>query len=63
MLPPGRLRLPSGESAEQTGQQRNQSDSDECDTAACHQLLHSLGLGAGIVIPVPFHQVDRAPDT
>ena len=27
----------------QVGQQRNQSDTDEGDTAACHQLLDALG--------------------
>ena len=31
-------------SAEQTGEQRNQGDTDEGHTAACHQLLDALAL-------------------
>ena len=30
--------------AEQTRQQRNQSNADQCDTAASHELLHTLAL-------------------
>ena len=30
--------------AEQTRQQRNQSNADQCDTAASHELLHALAL-------------------
>ena len=30
--------------AEQTRQQRNQGDADQCDTAASHELLHTLAL-------------------
>ena len=31
-------------SAEQTAQQGHQSDTDECNAAASHQLLHTLTL-------------------
>ena len=30
--------------AEQTRQKRNQSNADQCDTAASHELLHALAL-------------------
>ena len=33
--------------AEQTRQQRNQGDAYQSDTAASHELLHALRLGAG----------------
>ena len=47
---------------EQTGEQRHEGDADECDTAACHQLLHALRLGTGVIIAVAFEQVDRTPN-
>ena len=47
---------------EQTGQQRYESDADQRDTTASHQLLHTLGLGTGIVITVTFQQIDDAPN-
>ena len=31
-------------SAEESGQERDEGDADEGDTAAGHQLLHALGL-------------------
>ena len=34
-------------SAEQTAQQGNQGDAHQSDTAASHELLHALRLGAG----------------
>ena len=49
--------------AEQTRQQRNQSNADQCDTAASHELLHSLTLGGGIIAAVTFHQVHGTPHT
>lgn len=49
--------------AEQTGEQRHKSDADEGNAAACHQLLHTLGLGSGIVIAVAFEQVNDTPNT
>ena len=39
-----------GRSAEQTGKKRYQGDADEGDTAAGHQLLHALGLRAGVIV-------------
>ena len=48
--------------AEQTGQQRHQGDADQRHTAACHELLHALGLCAGVVITVTFQKIDCAPD-
>ena len=33
--------------AEQTAQQGNQGDAHQSDTAASHELLHALRLGAG----------------
>ena len=30
--------------AEQAAEQRHEGDADEGDTAACHELLHTLGL-------------------
>ena len=33
--------------AEQTRQQRNEGDAHQSDTAASHELLHALRLGAG----------------
>ena len=37
-------------------------DADEGDTAAGHQLLHALGLRAGVIVAVTFQQVDSTPD-
>ena len=48
---------------EQTGEQRHKGDTDQRDTAACHQLLHALRLGTGVIIAVAFEQVDCTPDT
>ena len=48
---------------EESGKQRHQSNTDESDTAASHQLLHALGLGTGVIVAVAFEQVDRTPDT
>ena len=49
--------------AEQTGEQRHEGDTDEGDTAACHELLHTLGLSTGIIVAVAFEQVDYTPNT
>ena len=48
-------------SAEQTTQQRDQGGADQGDTAAGHQLLHTLALRAGVVATIPFQKVDTAP--
>ena len=47
---------------EQTGEQRHEGDTDQRDTAAGHQLLHTLRLCAGVIITVTFEQVDCTPD-
>ena len=47
--------------AEQTRQQRNEGDAHQSDTAASHELLHALRLGAGIVVTITFQQVDGTP--
>ena len=44
--------------AEQTRQQRNQGDAHQSDTAASHELLHALRLGAGVVVAITFQQID-----
>ena len=49
-------------SVKKSGKQRYESDTDEGDTAACHQLLHALGLCARIIDAVTFQMVDCSPD-
>ena len=51
-----------GRLAEQTGEQRHEGDTDEGDTAASHELFHTLGLRTGVIIAVTFEQVDYAPN-
>jgi len=48
---------------EQAGEQGYEDEADERDAAAGHELLHALGLGAGVVVAVALEQVDRAPDS
>ena len=48
--------------AEQAAEQRHEGDADEGDTAACHELLHTLGLCTGVVVSVAFQQVNGSPD-
>ena len=55
------VRWPGSGSGEQAGQQGDQGDADEGDTAARHQLLHALALGPGVVVAVALQKVDRAP--
>ncbi|WP_425294456.1 hypothetical protein, partial [Mesomycoplasma ovipneumoniae] len=50
-------------SAEQACEKRDERSTDQGDTAACHQLIHALGLSARIVVAVTFHEVDHTPDT
>ena len=54
-------RTPLG-SSKKSGKQRYKGDTDEGDTAAGHQLLHALGLRAGIIVAVTFQKVDCSPD-
>lgn len=48
---------------EQTAEQRNEGQTDERDAAARHELLHTLGLRAGVIVAVTFQKVDGTPDT
>ena len=48
---------------EKTGEQRNESDADEGNATASHELLHTLGLCTGVVVTVTFEQVDYTPNT
>ena len=41
---------PNLRSAEETGEERYESGTDQGDSAAGHELLHALGLGAGVVV-------------
>lgn len=47
---------------EQTGEQRHEGDTDQRDTAACHQLLHALRLGTRVIVTIAFEQVDSTPN-
>ena len=47
---------------EKTGEQGHESDADEGDTAASHELLHTLGLSSGVIVAVAFEQVDYTPN-
>ena len=48
---------------EKTGEQRHEGDADESNATARHELLHTLGLCAGVVVAVAFEQVDYTPNT
>ncbi len=52
-----------GQSAQQTGQQGNQSDADQGNTTARDKLLNTLGLAGGVILTVTLQQVDAAPYT
>ena len=47
---------------EQAGEQGYEDEANQGDAAARHELLHALGLSAGVVVTVAFEEVDRAPD-
>jgi len=47
---------------EKTGEQRHESDADEGNAAACHELLHALGLRTRVIVAVAFEQVDYTPN-
>ena len=46
----------------QAGEQRNEDHADYGHTSARHELLHALGLRAGVVVAVTFEEVDDTPD-
>ena len=48
---------------EQPGEQRYKNHTNNGDTSTGHKLLHSLRLGARVVVAVTFQQVDDTPDT
>ena len=48
---------------EQPGEQRYKNHTNNGYTSAGHELLHSLRLGARVVVAVTFQQVDDTPDT
>ena len=45
-----------------SGKKGHKSRTDQGNASSCHQLLHSLGLGAGVVIAIPFHKVNNTPN-
>ena len=45
----------------QARQQRDQRGANENDAAACHELLHALGLGARVIRAVALQQIDHTP--
>jgi len=48
--------------SEQTSKKRNECCTNEGNTTARHELLHSLGLSPGVVISITFKKVDCSPD-
>ncbi len=57
-----RLRIFLSPESEKTGKERYKSDTDEGYATTSHELLHALGLRAGVIIAVTFHEVDRSPN-
>ena len=51
------------ESAEKTGEKRNQGDTDERNPSSRDKLFNALRFGTGVVLPVTFEEIDSAPDT
>ena len=49
-------------SAEQTLEQRNEDQTNRCNTAARHELFHTLTFCARIIIAVAFQKIDDAPN-
>ena len=50
-------------SSEKTGEKRNQGNTDEGNPSSRDELLDTLRLGTGVVLPVTFQKVDAAPYT
>ena len=48
---------------EQPGEQRYKNHTNNGYTSTGHKLLHSLRLGARVVVAVTFQKVNDAPDT
>ena len=51
------------ESAENTREKRNQSDTDERNPSSRDKLFNALRFGTGVVASISFQQIDSAPDT
>ena len=49
-------------SAKETGEQRNESESNQSNAAARHELLHALAFGSGVIVAVALQQIDCAPN-
>ena len=47
---------------EQAGKQRYKGATDKGNAAARHQLFHALRLRAGVIVAVPLHEVNAAPN-
>ena len=60
---PASFPSPGPGSAEEAGEKRYEGGADQGNTAAGHELLHALGLGAGIIVAIFFQEVDGTPDT
>ena len=50
-------------SAEKTGEKRNQGDTDESNPSSRDKLFNALRFGTRVVISITFQQIDSAPDT
>ena len=51
------------ESAEKTGEKRNQCDTDQRNPSSRDKLFNALRFGTRVVISITFQQIDSAPDT
>ena len=51
------------ESAEKTGEKRNQGDTDQRNPSSRDKLFNALRFGTGVVASISFQQIDSAPDT
>lgn len=47
---------------EQPGEQGDEDDADKGDTTARHELFHTLGFCAGVVISISFQKIDDTPN-
>lgn len=51
------------ESAEKTGEKRNQGDTDQRNPSSRDKLFNALRFSTRVVISITFEQIDSAPDT
>ena len=52
----------AGAVSKQAGEQRDKGKADKGNAAARHQLFHALRLRAGVIVAVPLHEVNAAPN-